>query len=326
MKTLNELIFTEKPTPQCHASTVLPMPDGTVVAAWFGGTKEKAEDVDIWYSRRVNGEWSKPAFVSAGRTLPHWNPVLFLEKDGTVALYFKVGHKIRSWRTFVARSTDGGVTFGTPEELVKGDVGGRGPVKNKIIRLSDGRLLAPMSTEKKGWHCYTDTSLDEGKTWEKSRRIETEPAVPYLNADNGFSRNATPMIQPTLWESAPGTVHMLTRTAKGKIYRSDSADYGRTWCRAYPTELPNNNSGIDLDKDDNGDLWLVSNPVGENHGARTPLTLQHSADNGKTWETVLTFESEPGEYSYPAIKYYNGVLYITYTNKRRFISYWEVRP
>ena len=53
------------------------------------------------------------------------------------------------------------------------------------------------------------------------------------------------MIQPTLWESKDGSVHMLTRTKLGKIYRSDSLDGGKTWCRAYATNLPNNNSGID---------------------------------------------------------------------------------
>jgi predicted neuraminidase len=36
-----EMIFDEnKPTPACHASTVLPLPNGEVLAAWFGGTAE----------------------------------------------------------------------------------------------------------------------------------------------------------------------------------------------------------------------------------------------------------------------------------------------
>ena len=36
-----ELNFTEKPTEDCHASTVLPLENGNVVAAWFAGTKER---------------------------------------------------------------------------------------------------------------------------------------------------------------------------------------------------------------------------------------------------------------------------------------------
>ena len=44
----------------------------------------------------------------------------------------------------------------------------------------------------------------------------------------------------------PGHVHAMMRSTRGKIYRSDSTDYGRSWCPAYATTLPNNNSGIDV--------------------------------------------------------------------------------
>lgn len=47
MEDLKEFIFENKPTDSCHASTVLPLDDGRVVAAWFAGTKESADDVDI---------------------------------------------------------------------------------------------------------------------------------------------------------------------------------------------------------------------------------------------------------------------------------------
>ena len=51
-----ELIFTEKPTEDCHASTVLPLENGNVVAAWFAGTKEKADDVNnVSVFKRQNG-------------------------------------------------------------------------------------------------------------------------------------------------------------------------------------------------------------------------------------------------------------------------------
>ena len=57
-----ELIYPleDKPTPQCHASTLAELPDGTLVAAWFGGSHEKNRDVGIWFSRREKTGWSKP--------------------------------------------------------------------------------------------------------------------------------------------------------------------------------------------------------------------------------------------------------------------------
>ena len=39
-------------TPECHASTV-EVSNGIVVASWFGGTKEKNDDVGIWVSRKI---------------------------------------------------------------------------------------------------------------------------------------------------------------------------------------------------------------------------------------------------------------------------------
>ena len=44
----------ERPTPQCHASTLVEGDQG-LVAAWFGGTREKHPDVGIWVSRRIEG-------------------------------------------------------------------------------------------------------------------------------------------------------------------------------------------------------------------------------------------------------------------------------
>ena len=94
LNTKKEMIFDAiKPTPSCHASTVLPLPNGEVLAAWFGGAKEGADDVDIWVSIRSDGKWSDAKKITAANDVPHWNPVLFLRLDGTVCLYFKVGKK-----------------------------------------------------------------------------------------------------------------------------------------------------------------------------------------------------------------------------------------
>ncbi|MBQ7837389.1 MAG: exo-alpha-sialidase [Clostridia bacterium] len=327
MKTIKEFVCNPLPTKNAHASTILPLPDGSVITAWFGGVKEGTKDVDIWYCKRDENGWGTPKSLSYNKNIPHWNPVLFLRENGDILLYFKVGKRIPTWRTFVSVSTDGGETFGTPYELVEGDrSGGRGPVKNKCLRLSDGRILAPASSEIKGWNCFVDTSFDDGLTWKKGAKIKTEQTAPILNSLNKFTSNLIPMIQPTLWESEPGKVHMLTRTAVGRAYRSDSDDYGQTWCQAYPTDLPNNNSGLDVVKTPDGCLYLISNPVSENWGERSPLTLQKSSDNGATWETVLVLEEEKldSEFSYPGIHYLNGALYICYTWERLNVAYWRI--
>src|SRR4051812_42203626 len=91
-----EFVFTEAPTPQCHASTIEQTRQGTLVAAWFGGTREGHADVGIWLTRQADGHWSKPVEVangvqSAELRYPCWNPVLFQPKDGPLLLFYKVG-------------------------------------------------------------------------------------------------------------------------------------------------------------------------------------------------------------------------------------------
>ena len=51
-------LLNNKPTPQCHASTIVETNAG-MVASWFGGTHEKNTDVGIWVSRRINNKWRK---------------------------------------------------------------------------------------------------------------------------------------------------------------------------------------------------------------------------------------------------------------------------
>src|SRR5262249_29525636 len=65
-----------------------------------------------------------------------------------------------------------------------------------------------------------------------------------------------------------------------------------------------------------------------NHTARgrAPLNVAISRD-GATWEAALALESEPGEYSYPAvIQATDGLVHITYTWKRQRIRHVVVDP
>lgn len=309
----HEFIFEEdRPFSQCHASTLVVFDNGEVIAAWFGGSKEGADDVAIWCAKRKNEVWGSPIKVAAQEGIPHWNPVLF-ETNGTVNLYYKIGQTIPKWQTMVISSVDGGETWSKPAQLVKDDFGGRGPVKNKPIVLSNGAWVAPASIEHKIWQAFVDISYDNGTNWEKSMLVPFE-----TKAGEGG------LIQPTVWESKESEVHMMLRSSEGYIYRSDSLDYGRTWCQAYPTNLPNNNSGIDLACLQNGMLAIVYNPVGENWGSRTPLILSLSLDNGKTWGHDFVLENKEGEYSYPAIVSKGNDVYITYTWKRERIAFLKI--
>lgn len=310
----DHLLGPDRPFLQGHASTIVATNDHQFLVAWFGGTQEKHDDVGIWLSKGSAGSWSKPVEVAKIREDAHWNPVLFKTKNDIV-LYFKVGKTIDNWETWFIRSADNGSTWSKPVELVKGDKGGRGPVRNKPIVLSNGTWIAGASNEKKGiWNAFVDLSHDAGKTWKSSAFLSLDRAE---IAGEGI-------IQPTLWESEPGHVHMLLRSSSGFICRSDSRDYGKTWSKVYRTSLPNPNSGIDLTRLSDGTLALVYNRDSTNWGERQPLSLSLSFDNGKTWP--VTNDIEVGvtgdEFSYPAVIHFQDTIAVTYTWKRENIAFW----
>lgn len=314
----SEFIFgDERPFPQCHASTIEKLGNGEYILAWFAGSHEKNDDVAIWTAKGKPGAWTAPKKLAKVRNDPHWNPVLFSAPDGRLYLFFKVGKEIDDWETWVMESLDLGETWSAPKELVAGDRGGRGPVRNHILVLSDGTWLAPASVEKnRVWNAFVDISTDAGKSWQ---RTDTLALDRHLVLGEG-------VIQPALWESEPGHIHMLLRSSTGKIARADSKDFGRTWSPVYLTDLPNNNSGIDLVKMPSGVIALVYNPVSGNWGKRYPMQLALSLDNGVTWPIQQEIEAGSGvdEFSYPSIIEDEGDLVFCYTWNRQRIRLVKV--
>lgn len=308
---------------QCHASTIVRTDDGNFLVAWFGGTEEKNDDVGIWISKGTPGStetesgisWTTPVELEKLRDDPHWNPVLFKAPDGKVILYFKVGKEIPDWETWYTETTDNGETWSEARELVAGDRGGRGPVKNKSIVLSNGDWLAPASHEGEEWLAFVDRSTDGGKTWTQEEYVA-------MDRENLRGKGA---IQPTLWESEPGHVHMLLRTSSGFIGRSDSEDYGKTWSEMYDIGLPNPNSGIDLVKMPDGALVLAYNPDDKQWGDRAPLTLAVSEDNGETWPVKVNIETgvPDDEFSYPSVIAWGDTFAVVYTWQREKVAFFQ---
>jgi predicted neuraminidase len=302
-------IYEHAPFASCHGSTIVETQPGQFMAAWFGGTREGAPDVAIWLAR-YSGQWSTPEKVAEEKGQPCWNPVLFRDRrSGEVTLFFKAGPSPQTWSGFYRRSVDGGATFGEPYIMPAGLLG---PIKNKPVQLADGTILAPTSVESfKAWACWVERSADGGRTWSKQGPI-AHPQFPFG------------VIQPSVLMRGDGSLFLLMRSTKqiGQICTSESRDAGLTWSPAQPIEsLPNPNSGIDAVTLADGRHLLVYNPT---HQGRTPLVVATSVD-GKTWKQALTLETEPGEYSYPAIiQASDGAVHIVYTWRRQKIRHWRL--
>ncbi len=298
-------VFTDAPFPSAHASTIVETPAG-LVAAWFGGTREKHPDVGIWLSRHEGLGWSTPAEVANGvqqdgRRYPSWNPVLFRTSDGPLWLFYKVGPSPSRWWGLVMRSNDDGRTWGAPTRLPDGILG---PIRAKPVQLADGTLLAGSSTEHDGWRVHMEWTRDPAGAWQKTPPLKGLPA---------FSA-----IQPTILVHDERRIQILCRTEQGVIAESWSEDAGRSWSALRGTALPNPSAGIDGVRLADGRFLLVYNPTRDN---RRQLQVAISAD-GRTWTPAVMLEDSPGEYSYPAvIQARDGRVHVTYTWRRERIKH-----
>lgn len=305
-----EFVFTQAPFPSCHASTLAETPDG-LVAAWFGGTAEGNPDVGIWVARREGQGWSRPVEVADGRQAdgpryPCWNPVLYQSEKGPLLLFYKVGPSPKTWWGLLMTSADGGRTWSPPKRLPDGILG---PIKNKPVRLSDGSLLCPSSTEDHGWRVHLERTPDLGATWTKTAL--------------GGDPTAYGVIQPSVLFHPANRLQILCRSQQRSVVESWSDDGGATWSPLAATTLPNPNSGIDAVTLQDGRALLVYNHT---RRGRSPLNLAVS-DDGKHWKAGPVLETEPGEFSYPAvIQGADGWVHVMYTWKRRRIKHVVVDP
>jgi predicted neuraminidase len=306
----SEFIYEQAPFPSCHASTVEETRNG-LVAAWFGGTDEGNRDVGIWVSRHDGGKWSPVVEVATGvqpdgKRHPCWNPVLFQPSQGPLLLFYKVGPSPSKWWGMLISSDDAGKTWSRPRRLPEGILG---PIKNKPVMLEGGRLLCPSSSEHDGWRVHMEETSDLGKTWTRTDALNT--AAEFA------------AIQPTVLLHPGNVLQIMCRSRQKVITECWSRDGGKTWEKMRASELPNPSSGVDAVTLKDGRHLLVYNPTAR---GRTPLNVALSSD-GKNWSDVVTLESQPGEYSYPAIiQGSDGLAHVTYTWKRKRIKHVVLDP
>ncbi|MBB6096780.1 putative neuraminidase [Deinobacterium chartae] len=306
----------DRVTPFCHGSSVLPLPGGDVLAAWFGGSWEARTDTGIYLARLVSGQasWSAPEQVVAPQGHAHGNAVLALHPDGTVYLFYfrSYGSWCDDGRSFYRTSSDLGRSWSA--ECALGGPAGL-LVKNKPCVLG-GRFLLPVYDEVH-WRCGLAIGDRHGWT------VHTDIGAPDLE-----------VIQGAVVQAADASLHLLMRSRSGAVCDSVSTDGGHRWSEAFALEVPNPNSGLDAVSLPGGRFLMVHNPAREvifdildptARDGRYPLVVSRSDDGGKSWHTVCTLEEGPGEFSYPAAALGpDGALHITYTYQRRGIRYVRI--
>ena len=240
---------------------------------------------------------------------PCWNPVLFQAEEGPLLLFSKVGPSPKAWWGVLTTSSDGGRTWSPPQRLPDGILG---PIKNKPVRLADGALLCPSSTEDHGWRVHLERTADVGADLDQNgpaqRRHDRSPPF-------SLPCSSTPAIAS---RSSAGS-------RQGKIVESWSEDGGATWGPLAATALPNPEQ---RDRRRHAQGWPCAFLI-YNHTRQGPQPLERRAlrrrqDAGRP---APCWRTEPGEYSYPAvIQTADGRVHVTYTWKRQRIRHVVLDP
>jgi len=308
----SELIFERIPgAPAHHCSTITQAPNGDLLAVWYGGSYESADDQVLFLSRRKPGErhWSAPEAVVKGEPLhPPGNALVFAFPSGRIGLLWgrmDASRPIRrgaGWgdcELMLRYSDDSGVSW-SEDRVMEGYFGSL--PRNAPITLQDGRLALPIAG--RGGHSgsYLLITADNGETW---------------TASNSVPKGGS---QPTVIQRDDGSLLALMRS-RPCVLKSESPDLGQTWTAAAKTELKCPDAGIAMTRLDNGDLLLVHN---DSTVARSPLVIERSIDGGATWQKAADLETNPGAYSYPCIiQTKDGRIHITYTYRRYSIKHVE---
>ena len=314
----DEEIFASLPElPSCHASSILALPGGDLLVAFYAGSVEKAADVSILLCRytAASGRWSHPEVVVDVPEKSLGNPLLHRDRAGTVWLYYLVmqGNKWHQCTIRSVRSVDGGDAWG-------GDVVFRSTpgwtTRNNLIGLADGEYLFPLSDNVAGCSVFL-RSVEGGSSWQELGRIVTEP------------KNE----QPAVVQRSDGSLLAFMRRGGkgGTCWESQSHDGGRTWTLAVPGPFRNPNSAMAMIRLASGSLVVAYNDS-HDYRRRTPLRVALSPDEGRSWPYVRTLEDRSGaftylttrldnsdsiEFSYPALAQDDaGIIHATYTNCR----------
>lgn len=248
------------PMIQNHASFLHLADDGALICAWFGGTLEGKSDISIFASVLTAGsdQWGEPQRLSFDPDHSEQNPVLFTPPDGTLLLFHTSQpsgnqDECRIRMAEVVRDASDPTRLTTGEgrylDLPRGCF-----VRAPLTVRDDGAWLLPIfrCIQRPGqkWNGSHDRasvgiSEDGGKTW----RLE----------DLDQSTGCVHMSPVAIGDEKLAAV--FRRRQADFVYRTESADGGRTWSAPQPTDVPNNNSSIAAIRLSDGRIAMICNPT-----------------------------------------------------------------
>lgn len=334
-----------------HGSSIIELPNGDVLACWFQGCGERtANDVLIKGARLRKGEssWSEPFIMADTPDHPDCNPVLFVDADKKLYLYWIVV-QAASWESSILKyrtSTDY-LKSGAPnwdwQELIllKPDEEFEKEIEEKFKSMEPRNLAwaeyapryekmiweAAKEPKKKetGWMTRIHpTVLANGRIVLPLYSDGFNMSLVGISDDQGKTWSPSlPIvgygnIQPSIVQKEDGSLVAFMRDngdAPGRILLSTSEDMGFSWSTTEKSQIPNPGASIETIKLKNGDWVMVYN---DTEDGRYSLAVSLSVDQGKTWPWKKHLEKDEtkiGSFSYPSmIQSKNGKIHITYSH------------
>ncbi len=301
-----------------HGSSVAVTGEGTVLAVWYHGLGEKSKDSRIVWSRRPQGGDFGPVEVLYDHPgLAEGNPAIWVREDGTLYLFFVTifGESWNDARILLIRSGDGGTSWSEPQ-VIREKWGWM--VRNHPIRMSSGELLLPAYSETLYAPAFLISGDDFVKEWS-----EVSP-----DDDAEFLIHHLGQIQPAVVERHDHSLFAISRDTNAPhkmAFEMTSADFGRTWAPGVQSQIPNDNTGIDMTRLASGRIVLGFNNT---TSGRYPLSAALSEDDGSTWNAIADLDGpceDPGGCSHGYISVAQDPtdlsIWITFTNERATIGW-----
>jgi predicted neuraminidase len=310
-----------------HASSLLAMPAkhaAALTAFWFAGDRESAPNVQIAAAQfdRATQQWTAARLVvdrfAMGQQLGFGlrrlgNPVAWMDGTGRMHL-FVVATGWGGWaasRVLHLRQSSAGnglaeLAFEPLRVLPLSWLWNTSHlVRNAPLALEDGGMVLP------GY-------FELGIKYPVALRFDRDGAF------QGLTRMSqrTHLLQPALVAQTLQQWLALMRDVRpnGKIGVAQTLDGGRHWADLPDLALDNPDAAVAAIAAGSGSMLLVYNP--STH-SRSALDLSRSTD-GLHWARVTALEqgTPPAEFSYPAMAWADGSLWVSYTAGRKRIA-WQ---
>ena len=347
-KVFQTLIFPMQPQ-HTHGSSIVSLPNGDVLAAWFQGSGERtADDVKIMGARLKKGSqvWSAPFLMADTYGLPDCNPVLFLNNHNKLFLVW-IAVQAHKWECSILRyrisenyNTDGAPVWNWQDNILlapNDSFATETAIKFKQLtkntsgsgsyapRYDDMIIEASKDFAKRsiGWMTrIKPLKLANGRILLPLYSDGFNMSMVAISDDDGTTWHASlPIVgrgnvQPALVQKKNGHIVAYMRDngdAPSKVQMSESTDKGYSWSAAQKTNIPNEAS-VELIVLKDGRWAFVGD---DEDDGRYRLSLYLSDDEGQTWKWKRTLENDEqksGRFSYPClIQTADGLLHISYS-------------